>query len=116
MWHPIPSQGDAEFRFPSMSYLLRSGRQMVFKVAENICIHILRSSLAFRDGMRAAGIGAHVKLLAEGNQFVDEQFESLKMHVVVARAVHYQQIAAEAGREIDCRALFVSLGTVLRQT
>src|SRR5690242_13097143 len=59
-------------------------RQMLFEIPENVCVHVQIRALPFRDGVSAAGIHAHVKLLAERNQLVYQQLESLEVHVVVS--------------------------------
>src|SRR5579863_2231551 len=57
---------------------LRSRWQMLFKVSQNICIDVGAGALAFGDSMGAARINAHVKLLSQRDQFVNQQLEALE--------------------------------------
>src|SRR6266513_6126827 len=59
-------------------------RQMLLEVSQNIRIDVQVCALTFGDGVGSAGVHAHVKLLAQRDQFVHQQFESLEMHVVVS--------------------------------
>src|SRR5208282_667453 len=84
---------------------LWAGRQMGFEVAQDISIHVHIGAFAFGDAMRAAGIDALLELFAERDEFIDEQLEALEVHVVIARAVHHHQVAAQSRSKIDGRAL-----------
>ena len=44
---------------------LRPRWQVLFKVPQNICIHVKSGALAFRNSVGAARIDAHIKLFAQ---------------------------------------------------
>src|SRR5438270_11040208 len=99
-----------------MRQIGRIGRKVLFKVSQNISEHILVRAFPFRDGVRAARVHAHVKLFAKRNEFVDQQFESLEMHVVIAGALYHDQIAALAGSKIDWSDLLVRVWAIMMYT
>src|SRR2546429_4786325 len=55
------------------------------KVAQNIGKDVQVRTFAFGDRVRPARIHAHIELLAQRNQPVDQQFKPLEMHVVISR-------------------------------
>src|ERR1700728_1805016 len=72
--------------------LSRSRRYMVFEVSRNQAHEVVAGAASFEDSMRAVGIIHEIEGLAELNEFIDEQFCTLIMHVVIARAVYHQQM------------------------
>ena len=60
-----------------------------------------RSAGSFTYAVRAVGVGHHRERLVRRDERVDQRFAVLEVHVVVARAVHEEQVAAQVLREGD---------------
>ena len=71
----------------------RACRQMLGQVPREQVIKMHRHAWAFRDAVSAIGINHEVKRFPEFDQFVHQQLRPLLVNVVVAGAVHNQQMA-----------------------
>src|SRR5271157_4362886 len=89
-------------------------RHMLLKVTGQQAIQMEPRALAFDDRMRAAGVLHKVKWLAELHQPVDQQLGALVVHVVVARPVHQEQLAAQSLSIVDSGAGLIPVGVVQR--
>jgi hypothetical protein len=71
----------------------RARREMLGQVPREQVIQVHGRARAFKDAVSAIGIGHEVERLPQGDQLVDQQLRPLVMNIVVARAVHNQQMA-----------------------
>ena len=69
---------------------------------------------AFADAVAAVGIFHEVHGLAQGDQPVEQPLRALEVHVVVARAVHHQQTAAQPLGVADRRGGVIGSPALLR--
>src|SRR5215510_9181578 len=90
------------------------GRKILEEVSRDGPPSVQRRSRSFAQRVRPVRVEHHVEILPELNQLVHQTFGVLDVHVVVAGAVHQQQVAAQSFREVDRRAAAISLGVVVR--
>lgn len=87
---------------------------MVVQVAGEELVKVSFGVFAFLDAVGAIGIGHHGEMLVVLDQCIDEGFAVLVMAVIVAGAVHDQEIAFElmgkGDRRTVAKAFFVVLG------
>ena len=69
---------------------------------------------AFADAVAAVGILHEVHGLAQGDQPVEQALRALEVHVVVARAVHYQEMASQPLGVADRRRRVIGGPALLR--
>src|SRR5215813_3583337 len=93
----------------------RAGWEMLGHVPGQQMIQMHTRARTFKDAVSAVGIGHEVERFPEFDEFVHQQLRPLVVNVVVAGAVHNQQMALQSCCEIDCRTLLVALDVVLGQ-
>src|SRR5207253_2707005 len=70
-------------------------------VTSDQVVEVQRCAFAFVDVVCPVGIHHQVKLFAEFDQSIDEAFGSLVVNVIVTGAMHDEEFALQAVREID---------------
>lgn len=71
---------------------LRAGRKMLGQVAREQVIQVHGGARAFKDAVSAIRIGHEVEGFPEFDELVHQQFRPLVVNIVVAGAVHDQQM------------------------
>lgn len=83
---------DAHVDHTIRASLLRAGREMLGQVPREQVIQVHGRAWAFKDAVGAVGIGHEVERFPEFDKFVHQQLRPLVMDVVVAGAMHNQQM------------------------
>src|SRR5487761_2426424 len=86
-----------------------AGTNVIFKITRDEAVHVERCSFALVDSVRAVGIVHEVERLAQVDKSVDEQLCSLKVNIVIAGAMHDEQVAGKALRKVDGGTIVVAL-------
>src|SRR5258705_9389092 len=91
----------------------RVGWQVLEQVARDGAPPVQRGSRPLVQRVRAVRVEHLVEVLPQLDEAVREALAVLDVHVVVARAVHQQQMTPQSFCEIDGGAATESLGVVL---
>src|SRR5580704_8625230 len=90
-----------------------TGGQVFLEVAGQQTVQMPGGVLALADAMRAIRVVHHGELLVCGHECVDQRFAVLEVHVVIARAVDNEQVAAESTDVRERRGFFVLFGVLV---